>query len=72
MPQIRLTLTDDHGKNIERVFYLDSDLDTLEQIEQAVERFKQAALPDVEKALLTQAQQRFVTQEKKTLPEKQR
>jgi hypothetical protein len=72
MPEIRLTLTDDRGNQTERVFRLQGDLDTLDQIEEAVEGFKQQALPEVEKTLLAQAQERFATQEKKTRSGEQR
>ena len=72
MPEIRLTLTDNDGTQTQQVFRLEGDLDTLDQIEEAVERFKQQALPAVEKTLLTQAQERFVAQEKKTQVSQQR
>ena len=65
--EIRLILTDDVGHQSEQVYGLDGGLETLDQIEQAVEQFKQEALPQVEKALLERAQQGFVEQEKKTL-----
>ncbi len=72
MAEIHLTLVDDQGHSTERVFALDGKLDTLDQIEQAVEHFKQQALPEVEKSLLTRAQERFVEQEKKNVAGKQR
>ncbi len=66
MPEIRLTITDDNGNRAQRVFRLEGDLNTLGQIEEAVEQFRHQALPDVEQTLLSQAQERFVAQEKKT------
>ena len=72
MPELRLILTDDQGNQTERVFHLEGDLDTLDQIEAAVETFRCRALPDVEKTLLAQAQERFATREKKTRAGEQR
>jgi hypothetical protein len=69
MPRVRLILEDDNGNpvpNTEQVYLLEGDCDTLNQIESAVETFKQSALPPLEQALLTQAQERFVSAEKKT------
>lgn len=72
MPRIRLILEDDNGaplpENAERVYLLEGNCDTLNQMEEAVEKFKNAALPDVEQTLLQEAQQRFTTQEKKRVP----
>lgn len=67
METIRLTLTRPDGTTLEQTFALDGDLDSLNGIEAAVERFKNQALPQVEKALLEQAQERRVQQEKKTV-----
>jgi hypothetical protein len=73
MPRIRLILEDDNGLPLsaeaEQVYPLDGNCDTLNQIEEAVEKFKNAALPQVEQTLLAQTQQRFLRQEKKTLPD---
>jgi hypothetical protein len=70
MPCIRLILEDDNGTPLsdtsEQVYVLPGSCDTLNHIEQAVETFKQAALPAIEHTLLTQAQQQFVVEEKKT------
>ena len=64
MPQIRLSLQDDQGNPIpgaqELIYQLEGDLETLDQIEQATENFKQQALPEIEHSLLQRAQQRFV------------
>ena len=69
MPRVRLILEDDQGHQTEQTYALEGPLegqcDTLNQIETAVERFKKQALPDIEQALLTQAQERFAAQEKK-------
>lgn len=75
MPRVRLVLEDDNGNPLpgtEQVYLLEGNCDTLNQIEAAVETFKKRALPPLEKALLTQAQERFLTQEKKTVPEPER
>ena len=64
MPRIRLILEDDQGNPLpdaaRRTYRLEGDLDTLDGIEQAVETFKERALPEVERSLLTEAQRRFV------------
>ena len=73
MPRIRLILEDDNGQplaeNAEQVYALENDCDTLNQIEAAVETFKNTALPTVEQTLLTQAQQRFADAKKKAVPD---
>lgn len=71
MPRVRLVLEDDNGHPIadtEHVYVLEGDCDTLNQIETAVETFKNSAMPPLEQALLTKAQERAVTQLKKTEP----
>ena len=63
MPRIRIILEDDQGNPIEptrRTYRLEGDCDTLDEIERAVEGFKQQALPEVERSLLSEAQKRFV------------
>lgn len=64
MPHIRLTLQDDEGNPIpgveERIYQLQGELETLDQIEQATEEFKREALPEIEHSLLSRAQQRFL------------
>jgi hypothetical protein len=72
MPRVRLVLEDDNGNIVpdtEQVYVLEGDCATLNQIESSVETFKKRALAPLEQVLLTQAQERFVTQEKKRLPE---
>ncbi len=64
MPHIRLILQDDEGNPIpraeERIYQLQGECETLDQIEQATEKFKQQALPEIEHSLLARAQERFV------------
>lgn len=77
MPQIELTVRRDDGRCETRTFSLAGDLTDLDAIDEAVERFKNAALPQVEQVLMTQAQEDAFAQEKKTLlerrtPERQR
>ena len=67
MPRIRLILEDDNGTQTEQTFTLSGDLDTLDGIDEAVEQFRLDALPDLEKTLLQQAQERTL-KEKKTPP----
>jgi TolA-binding protein len=68
MPHIRLILQDDQGNPIpgteERIYQLQGELETLDQIEQATEEFKREALPEIEHSLLARAQQRFVASDR--------
>ncbi len=60
MATIRWTIYDDEGNEIQsNQQALASQLDTIDQIESAVEAFRQEALPQVSKALLEQSQQTF-------------
>ena len=70
MPQIIVTVRDDDGKESQHVFELAAaELSNLDAIDAAVERFKNAALPQLEQQLLTRAQEMALAQEKKTLSE---
>jgi hypothetical protein len=63
MPRIRIILEDDQGNPLsdtQRTYHLAGECDTIDQIERAVETFKEQALPEVEQSLLAQAQKRFV------------
>ena len=68
MPHIRLVLADDEGFPIpgaeELIYQLEGELETLDQIERAAEKFKREALPEIEHSLLNRAQQRFVVSER--------
>ena len=66
MPQIVLILREDDGRETEQVFDLSGELSSLDAIDEAVERFKSAALPQVEQQLLTRVLERALEQEKKT------
>lgn len=71
MPRVRLILEDDNGTPLpqtEQVYALENGCDTLNQIESAVETFRKQALPALEKSLLSNAQAREVSAEKKTPP----
>lgn len=68
MPQIILTIKNDDGTQTQQSFTLQGDLDGLDGIDEAVENFKKVALPQVEQQLLKKAEQRALSQEKKTLP----
>jgi hypothetical protein len=52
MPHIRLVLADDEGFPIpgaeELIYQLEGELETLDQIERAAEKFKREALPEIE------------------------
>lgn len=68
MPHIRLILEDDDGCPLSagrQTYELEGDLETIDGIERAVEDFKKRALPEVERSLLTEAQERFVARGKK-------
>ena len=67
MPEITLILKDDDGNQIEKAFTLAGDLDSLDGIDEAVEQFKNQALPQIEQELLTGLQERALQKEKKTL-----
>ena len=63
MPRIRLVVEDDQGQPLsdtaEFVYVLQGHCDTLDDIDDAVEKFKNEALPQVEHLLLEQAQDQF-------------
>ena len=67
MPKILVTLLNDDGTQNQQSFELEGDLDCLDGIDEAVENFKNAALPKMEQQLLQKAQDRALAQEKKTL-----
>lgn len=71
MPRIRIVIEEENGcplPQTEQVYPLTNACDTLNQIEAAVETFRQHALPALEQSLLQSAQERGVATEKKTLP----
>ncbi len=72
MPHIRVTVVDDHDQQTEQTYALPGQLDTLDEIDEAVEQFKNQVLPTLEKELLSQSQERLAAQEKKTLAVEQR
>lgn len=60
MATIRWTIYDDEGNEIQSAQQaLAPQLETIDQIESAVEVFRQEALPQVSKALLAQSQKAF-------------
>lgn len=67
MPQIKLTVEHEDGTSECLSFPLSGDVSDLNGIDEAVERFKHAALPQIERLLLTQSQSLAIAQEKKTL-----
>ena len=68
MPRVHLIVEDDQGNQTQQSYPLQGSCDTLNQIDDAVEKFKNQALPQIEQILLQQAQERFATREKKTPP----
>ncbi len=68
MPRVRIVIEDDNGNPLpssEQTYVLDSACDTLNQIESSIETFRKSALPALEQSLLSEAQERYVTTEKK-------
>lgn len=65
MPKVRIILEDDTGTVTEQTYTLTGDLDSLDGIDESVEQFRLEILPQLEKALLEQTQQRALEQEKK-------
>lgn len=69
MVDITLILKDDNGNQSQKTYALAGNLDNLDGIDEAVEQFKNQALPQIEQELLRQAHDRAVVQEKKTVPD---
>jgi hypothetical protein len=67
MPEITLILKDDDANQSQKTFTLPGNLDDLDGIDEAVEQFKNQALPQIEQELLAQAQERAALREKKTV-----
>jgi len=65
MPIIRLIVEDDAGQQTEQSFVLVGDLESLDGIDEAVEQFKNAALPHIEQQLWDHAQARALEGDKK-------
>jgi|tagenome__1003787_1003787.scaffolds.fasta_scaffold20104236_2 hypothetical protein len=69
--RIRITLEEDFDDElgrpttVERVYELPEGLESLSEIEAAVEELKRAALPELEAELLNLAQERFVVRQKR-------
>ena len=68
MPRIRLIVEDDAGQQTEQSFVLVGDLESLDGIDEAVEQFKNTALPQIEQQLWVHAQTRALEGEKKNDP----
>lgn len=66
MPKVRMILESEDGTVMEKSFELSGDLDHLDGIDDAVEQFKNQALPELERELLTQAGEHAIQAEKKT------
>jgi hypothetical protein len=69
MARIRIILEDDHGQPLtteaEQLYALSGPCDTLDAIETAVEVWRKKALPDIEKTLLTKAQEDAIAKKKR-------
>jgi len=61
MARVRIILEDDNGQPLkagtEQLYTLPLPCNTLDAIETAVEEWRKKALPEIEKALLTKAQE---------------
>ena len=67
MAKIKITIEDDEGNVIGTDDYnLDTGKDTINDIEKAVESFRKDALPQIEKRLSIEAQDRFDKSKKNT------
>jgi len=66
--KIRIILEDNDSAIMEESYPLPGDLDHLDEIDEAVEGFKNEALPQIEKKLLAQAQEEKADELKKTIP----
>ena len=69
MPKIRIILEGNDGPIMDKSYCLPADLDHLDKIDEAVEEFKNEALPEIEKELLAQAQEQITSELKKTVPD---
>jgi len=69
MARIKITIEDDFGNRIGKEefkeYYLNIGNGTLDEIEGAVEEFKNRALSEIEKQLLKQEQSKYIAEEKK-------
>ena len=61
-PKIRIILENNDGTIAEKSYPLTGDLDHLDGIDEAVEEFKNEALPELEKKLLAQALKRSMSE----------
>lgn len=68
MPRIRILLEGDKGEPLagsaELLYSLNSACNNLGEIEASVESFKRSALPEIERRLLEDAQERQIEREK--------
>ena len=69
MARVRIIVEDDHGQPLipgaEQLYALQGPCDTLDTIENAVEEWRKKALPELEKTLLTKAQEDAITKKKR-------
>lgn len=69
MARVRIILEDDHGQPLkagaDQCYTLQGPCHSLDAIETAVEAWRKQALPEIEKALLTHAQQEAIAKKKR-------
>lgn len=69
MARVRIILEDDNGQPLtagaDQSYSLQGPCNTLDAIETAVEEWRKKALPEIEKALLTNAQNEAIAKKKK-------
>jgi hypothetical protein len=69
MARVRIILEDDNGQPLKAVaehsYPLPGPCNTLDAIETAVEEWRKKALPEIEKALLTNVQNEAIAKKKK-------
>ena len=67
MATIRMTLEDNEGRQVTEQYELPDNLDSLDDVDVAIEQFKNEALPRLEQELLQQAEARALAAEKKAV-----
>ena len=68
MATIRIVVEEDGQPILDKSYALPAELGDLDAIDEAVEGFKNEALPQIEEGLLARAHDRSASEVKKTLP----
>lgn len=73
MAKVKVTLEDDNGKPVgkEREYYLElKEEATLDEIEEAIEKFRIKIMPELEKELLSESQNRVIKKKPMSKPKR--